>query len=280
MRIKMLQITTDVPQEHTFSFSQNVCLIIGRNSFEALDTIRILLGDQTPNKANSVGFALQADVEVDGKSYGVCYTQSKDESRIAVNFQPYSTKFSLSDTNEYLSKIKGFGKSNVLDVHQTCKNDLFLSESDYVLRQIDEFILQNSQNNDKLPLFIYGALERLDESFDLSLLLCKLNTLKRQVFISVEDQDLAHGIDLPFVCLVNTDVSAKKPWQELNVGDIYDSFYTVITCPICESKTLDNYWICPCCNWEYDGTAHDSYSSCNGTTPAKYRKHYKASQKR
>lgn len=280
MRIKKLQITTDAPKEYTFPASQNICLIIGRDSFETLDTIRILLGDQTLNKASSADFALHADVEIDGKSYSVCCIQSKDESRIAVNFQPYSTKFSLSDTNEYLSKIKSSDRSNVLDLHSTCKNDLLLSESDRVLHQIDEFILQNSQNNDRRPLFIYGALEHLDEAVDLSSLLNKISALKKQVFIAVEDKDLTRGINLPFVCSINTHTSPKTSWQELNVGDTYDGFYTVITCPICESKTLDNYWICPCCNWEYDGAAHDSYSSCNRTTPAKYRKHYKASQRR
>ena len=28
--------------------------------------------------------------------------------------------------------------------------------------------------------------------------------------------------------------------------------YNIVTCPICGKETLDNHFICPECNWEYD----------------------------
>ena len=36
------------------------------------------------------------------------------------------------------------------------------------------------------------------------------------------------------------------------VGNAYADDHTVIVCPICNHKTLDNYDICCHCGWEYD----------------------------
>lgn len=30
--------------------------------------------------------------------------------------------------------------------------------------------------------------------------------------------------------------------------------YKIVKCPVCGNETLDNHFICPTCNWEYDGT--------------------------
>ena len=59
------------------------------------------------------------------------------------------------------------------------------------------------------------------------------------------------------------------------VGTIVDDIYTVIVCPICGHKTLDNYDICCHCGWEYDGLPEDQYSAANGATLEEYREEYK-----
>ena len=49
--------------------------------------------------------------------------------------------------------------------------------------------------------------------------------------------------------------------------------YKVIMCPCCGSKTLDNFYICRFCRWEYDGIRDKNrYSSCNSSSILNYRK--------
>ena len=53
--------------------------------------------------------------------------------------------------------------------------------------------------------------------------------------------------------------------------------FSIVDCPICGRKTLDNFWICCGCGWEYDifiNYDKDEESLCNGTTPKEYRKQY------
>ena len=48
--------------------------------------------------------------------------------------------------------------------------------------------------------------------------------------------------------------------------------YTLVICPICGKETLDNFWICSTCQWEYDGvTDDDTYSVANKATVREYR---------
>lgn len=48
--------------------------------------------------------------------------------------------------------------------------------------------------------------------------------------------------------------------------------YKIVTCPVCGSKTLDSYWICDKCGWEYDGTLNKKeYSDCNHDTIEHYQ---------
>ena len=58
------------------------------------------------------------------------------------------------------------------------------------------------------------------------------------------------------------------------VGTVCDEIYTVIVCPVCKHKTLDNYDICRHCGWEYDGFPEDHYSAANGATLIEYRERY------
>lgn len=71
-------------------------------------------------------------------------------------------------------------------------------------------------------------------------------------------------------CAVRTAHRVLPP-----VGTAYDEDHTVIVCPVCECKTLDNHDICRVCGWEYDGFPEDHYSAANGATLADYREQYK-----
>ena len=63
------------------------------------------------------------------------------------------------------------------------------------------------------------------------------------------------------------------------VGTVYDEDHTVIVCPVCQRKTLDNHDICHHCGWEYDGFPEDHYSAANRATLADYREQYKQALK-
>jgi hypothetical protein len=61
------------------------------------------------------------------------------------------------------------------------------------------------------------------------------------------------------------DLRATQEYQELG--------FKIVKCPVCGKETLDDYFICPTCGWEYDGiTEENEYSSCNKATVADYRK--------
>ncbi len=55
----------------------------------------------------------------------------------------------------------------------------------------------------------------------------------------------------------------------------HPDIYRYAVCPVCTKKTLDNYWICSRCGWEYDESGENDYSVCNGTTLKEYREGYK-----
>ena len=49
--------------------------------------------------------------------------------------------------------------------------------------------------------------------------------------------------------------------------------FQIVNCPVCGKETLNDYFICPNCGWEYDSTTEEGvYSSCNEATVADYRK--------
>lgn len=51
-----------------------------------------------------------------------------------------------------------------------------------------------------------------------------------------------------------------------------EDLYNIVKCPICGIQTLDNYFICPLCGWEYDGKVLDEeYSEANKSTVKEYR---------
>lgn len=40
------------------------------------------------------------------------------------------------------------------------------------------------------------------------------------------------------------------------------NIYNEVICPVCGQVTLDSYWICDNCNWEYDDTTDENEYSC------------------
>lgn len=61
------------------------------------------------------------------------------------------------------------------------------------------------------------------------------------------------------------DLRATREYRELG--------FRIVQCPVCGKDTLDSWWICQSCGWEYDGTIDENaYSSCNHETIADYRK--------
>ncbi len=58
------------------------------------------------------------------------------------------------------------------------------------------------------------------------------------------------------------------------LSTVVEDVYTVVTCPVCGKKTLDYYYVCEECGWEYDGRSDDEYSSANKTTLKEYRNAY------
>ena len=65
----------------------------------------------------------------------------------------------------------------------------------------------------------------------------------------------------------STPFDPRKTQEYLELG------FRIVTCPVCGKETLNDYFICPGCGWEYDGTTEeDVYSSCNEATVADYRK--------
>lgn len=51
--------------------------------------------------------------------------------------------------------------------------------------------------------------------------------------------------------------------------------FKIVRCPVCGHETLDFYWICEHCGWEYDGIIdEDTDSSANGMSVREYRQKY------
>lgn len=62
----------------------------------------------------------------------------------------------------------------------------------------------------------------------------------------------------------------------MNIRDTEEfksGLFKIVICPICGEETLDMYWICENCFWEYDGSYNDDdYSYSNDSTVSDYRK--------
>lgn len=65
--------------------------------------------------------------------------------------------------------------------------------------------------------------------------------------------------------------------EELKETEEFKKYgYTIVKCPICGQPTLDMFWICDRCGWEFDGAVFpDQYSSANGCTVRDYTNKYR-----
>ena len=60
-----------------------------------------------------------------------------------------------------------------------------------------------------------------------------------------------------------------------NTPEYRSGMFRIVTCPVCGYPTLDMYWICEHCGWEYDIElqTEDEESPCNGMSLRAYRDH-------
>lgn len=65
--------------------------------------------------------------------------------------------------------------------------------------------------------------------------------------------------------------------EELKKTDEFRKYgFTIVKCPVCGEPTLDRFWVCDNCGWEFDGAVFpDQYSSANGCTVEEYRNKYR-----
>lgn len=72
----------------------------------------------------------------------------------------------------------------------------------------------------------------------------------------------------------------KDTEEELiNSEEYKEHGYSIIDCPICKCKTMDNCWICSGCGWEHDifidYENDDEFSDCNGAILGEYKNVYR-----
>ena len=63
----------------------------------------------------------------------------------------------------------------------------------------------------------------------------------------------------------------------MNTKEYKNHGFSIVDCPICGRKTLDMFWICSGCGWEYDifiNYDENEESLCNGCTPNEYHRQY------
>ena len=113
MRINSLSIMSCEALDFELSVARPVTVLRGRHASLALDLIREVLGDRSAlcdvNAVDGGHFVIHTDVEIDGKSFSVCYIRNADGddgNRIAVNFKQGSTEYSEVDTLEFIERCR------------------------------------------------------------------------------------------------------------------------------------------------------------------------------
>lgn len=284
MKIKNLQITSS-SIDTKLEMHDPICIIRDSHSDLILDLIRELIGDHNakndPDRVDDGHFIIHSDIEIENKNYTVCYIRNADfmgDNRIAANFTPNSLEYSKDDTIEFIDKCKLRNKdsSNILD------NTII-----------------NVVTDDDRPIFVYGLREADD-----AVILASLDTLAqsgRQIFISITanethiDQAQREAFASDIKDMLQEFIDDAEDYGDYNVkdiitnaingvfgklnlpdlGTIVDDIYTVVLCPVCNHKTLDNYSICCNCGWEYDGSSENCFSAANGATLNAYREEYR-----
>ena len=247
MKINHMTFTSPTALSLDLTPSMPICVLYGRHATLALDLLRELTGDNLlecdPDAVDDGRFVLDGEIEIEGKTYTVCYIRNADfmgDHRLAVNFTPYTTCFSEDDTNEYLLKCA---------------------------------------NATERPEFVSDLLDRLDLAIDTAPIFDQLLATGRQIFLAVcpgyPKEKLQHDrvqiIDLDQESVMETIRAALR-------GDysrqVHAGVQSAIPCPVCGHDTYDNHAICPSCGWQYDGFDEQHYSTANRSTLQEYRALY------
>ena len=194
--------------------SAPICILRGKHSDLVLDLLRETIGDygaeKDPDRIDDGRFVLHADVEMDEKTYAVCYLRNADtigDHRIAVNFTQNEFSFSLDDTKEFDRKRRERNNDgrNVFSVHDLPTN-ASLSESDRNLLAFSRFLKKTA--DDDRPLFIYSFFDRIDDAIDPNTFLRQLAALGKQVFVAVCEGYPTEKLQLGDVYLTETEAEA------------------------------------------------------------------------
>ena len=63
--------------------------------------------------------------------------------------------------------------------------------------------------------------------------------------------------------------------------DYATGLYSIVRCPVCGEETMNFFWVCENCYWEYDGTTDpDAYSDVNRMTLREYRNRFAAKRRK
>lgn len=90
------------------------------------------------------------------------------------------------DSDKYLDNLIKDLKSDYLVLSPYGnKNDKLLSEGDFMISLLEEFIKKAKNADDGVPVFIFGVFDRIDENVDIKPYINKLLNSKKTVYISV-----------------------------------------------------------------------------------------------
>ena len=87
--------------------------------------------------------------------------------------------------------------------------------------------------------------------------------------MSTDAVHILHALSGGFGSYTEDDIVNTEEYQKYG--------FSIVDCPICGRKTLDMFWICSGCGWEYDifiNYEANEKSFCNGCTPDEYRRQY------
>ena len=68
-------------------------------------------------------------------------------------------------------------------------------------------------------------------------------------------------------------IKISDVWPEEEIQSLKAAGAREVICPICKNETLNNWTICPHCDWEYDDTLK-GYSDANRAYIGWYRLRY------
>lgn len=170
MNIKKFQVSTSNFNAE-LTPAAPICFVRGNYSDCVLDLMRELIGNGESHtdleRVNDGFYVIHADIESEGKDYGICYIRNAEEAgdnMIGVNFSDGGINFSKSDTCEFLDK----------------REDWAMDTSNVLIGTADPTSVTN-----EIPIFIYDYFDRLDLGVDTTPLLDRLLGTDKQVFIAV-----------------------------------------------------------------------------------------------